>query len=84
MTTPDMIGFAGVALLLLAFALNLLGVLQQSGWLYASLNAVGAGVAAYASWRIDFLPFVILEGVWCVVSLAALIRWFVSRAPRAA
>ncbi len=79
MSVPDMIGFTGVAMLLLAFGLNLSGLLRQDGWVYALLNTVGAGVAAYASWLINYMPFVILEGVWCVVSLVALVRWMVRR-----
>jgi len=35
---------------------------------------LGAGLACYASWRIDFLPFVVLEGTWALVALAALLR----------
>jgi hypothetical protein len=31
-----------------------------------------AGVAAYASYLIGFVPFVVLEGVWCLVSIGAL------------
>lgn len=76
MTLPDIIGFTGVALLLLAFALNLTGLLSREGRTYLLMNAVGAGVAGYASWMIDYLPFVLLEGTWCIVSLVALARTF--------
>jgi len=41
---------------------------------YFFLNIIGAGLACYASYRIDYWPFVILEGVWVVVSLAGLIK----------
>ena len=68
------IGSLGVALLLLAFALNLAGRLPQDGTAYALLNLLGAAVAAYASWRIAFLPFVVLEGTWAAVAAVALAR----------
>jgi len=74
MTTSEMIGTAGVALLLLAFFLNLFGLLGTNTRAYQGMNAVGAGAACYASWLIPFFPFVILEGTWAVVSVIALAR----------
>lgn len=68
------IGFAGVALLLLAFLLNMLKRMSADGWWYAALNFFGAGLACYSSWLIDFMPFVLLEGVWALVAAAAIAR----------
>ena len=70
----DAVGATGVALLLLAFALNLAGRLPAGSRLYAALNAVGAGLACWASWLIGFMPFVVLEGTWCLAALWALVR----------
>jgi len=67
----DWIGAAGVALLLLAFAMNVFGALDRQSVWYSLLNALGAGIAAYASWLIAYLPFLILEATWCAVSLIA-------------
>jgi hypothetical protein len=47
--------------------------------MYPALNCIGAGLACYASWLIDYYPFVVLEGVWMLVSLFALLQ---PRAPR--
>lgn len=69
LTPADWIGSTGVALLLLAFALNLTGHLRHESLTYPAMNAVGAGLAAYAAWLIDYMPFVVLEGTWMVVSL---------------
>lgn len=74
MTLPDAIGSAGVALLLLAFFLNAFGWLERSARSYQLLNLVGAAVAGYASWKIGFMPFVVLEGTWALVALVALLR----------
>ncbi|MEO1365621.1 MAG: hypothetical protein AAFX50_00500 [Acidobacteriota bacterium] len=63
-----------MALLLLAFALNLSKKLPASSKTYAALNAVGAGLACWASWLIGFMPFVVLEGTWCAAALVALAR----------
>lgn len=72
LASADWIGSTGVALLLLAFALNLTGHLRHESLTYPAMNLVGAGLAAYASWLIDYMPFVVLEGTWVVVSAYAL------------
>ena len=69
-----LIGFVGVALLLIAFLLNLFKLLRSDGRVYLSLNLVGAGLACYSSYLISFMPFVVLEGVWAMVALAAITR----------
>jgi hypothetical protein len=69
-----LVGSAGVALLLLAFVLNLFGRLRANGPAYMGLNFVGAALACYASWLLDFMPFVVLEGVWALVALAGVPR----------
>jgi len=68
------VGSIGVALLLLAFFLNLFKVISSESRTYAWLNIVGAFVSCYASLLIDYVPFVVLEGVWGVVALVGLIR----------
>ena len=72
LTPADWIGSTGVALLLLAFSLNLTGHLRHESLTYPAMNAVGAALAAYASWLIDYMPFVVLEGTWMMVSVATL------------
>jgi hypothetical protein len=71
----DWIGFTGVAILLLAFLLNLLKRISSNSLLYILMNIVGAGLACLASWLINYVPFVILEASWTVVSLVALINY---------
>ena len=75
LTFNDWIGFSGVAILLLAFLLNLVGKLSKDGPGYILMNIAGAGLACIASWLIRYMPFVLLEGVWCLVSVWALIRY---------
>jgi VIT1/CCC1 family predicted Fe2+/Mn2+ transporter len=70
----DLIGTIGVALLLLAFLLNLSGKLSQRSRAYAALNAVGAGLACAAAALLPFMPFVVLEGTWALVAVVALAR----------
>ena len=74
-----MIGSLGVALLLLAFLLNLVRVLSTQSYPYTALNFAGASLAGYASYLIGFVPFVVLEGTWAVVAAVALVRLMVGR-----
>jgi hypothetical protein len=71
---PTLVGTIGVSLLLLAYLLNLLKRTSQESKTYTILNIVGAGLACYSSYLISFLPFVILEGTWFIVSLVALFK----------
>jgi hypothetical protein len=75
LTLNDWIGFVGVFILLLAYLLNLAGKISKNGLLYIGLNIVGAALACLASWLIHYMPFVLLEGTWTLVSLGALIRY---------
>jgi hypothetical protein len=70
----DLVGTLGVALLLAAFLLNLLGLMKAGGYAYTALNLVGAALACWSSWLIDFMPFVVLEGVWAAAAAFALGR----------
>ncbi len=71
---PDWIGACGVSLLLVAFVLNLFGILPRNSRSYHALNAGGASLACYAAFMIEFLPFVVLEATWATVALVALVR----------
>ncbi|MGB5362364.1 MAG: hypothetical protein WBN17_03580 [Aureibaculum sp.] len=75
MNTIDWIGFIGVFLILLAYILNVLGKLKSKDLTFILLNLIGASLACLASILMDYLPFIILEGVWTLVSLIALINY---------
>lgn len=70
----DAVGTAGVAILLLAFFLNLINVIKKESIAYLVMNVAGAALACYASWLINYIPFVVLEATWMLVSLFALIK----------
>lgn len=75
MNTNDLIGSAGVSVLLLAFLLNLLEKITSNSLTYIVMNIVGAGLACLASWLISYIPFVVLEASWTMVSVFALINY---------
>lgn len=72
MNYSDWIGFIGVSILLVAFFLNLLNKLHKDSYAYILMNIFGAGIACLASVLINYLPFIILEGSWTLVSIYAL------------
>ena len=74
MTGTDWIGCAGVAILLLAFYLNIRGIIKRDSTAYLGLNIVGAGLACLESIMLEFWPFIILEGCWMVVSVIELVQ----------
>ncbi|HLK31299.1 MAG TPA: hypothetical protein VKT28_22155 [Puia sp.] len=74
MSFSTIIGSLGVTLLLIAFFLNLFKFISQESTLYIVLNIVGAGLSCYASVLIDYMPFVILEGTWSLVAVAAFVK----------
>ena len=79
MTYSEIIGAVGVTLLLLAYLLNVTKVISADRPVYAVINFIGAALACYSSFLIRFIPFVILEGVWAVVSLLPLFRMLRSK-----
>ena len=75
----EILGSVGVALLLLAFLMNLLKKWSQNSLTYILMNTIGAGLACASSVLIHFFPFIILEGTWMLVSLFALAKYFKHR-----
>lgn len=67
------VGSTGVGLLLLAFAFNLLKIVNENSKLYLLMNFIGAGMAALYAFEGNIIPFVILELVWAGTALVKLI-----------
>ena len=74
MNYNDIIGTIGVGLILLAYCFNTFSLIPRDGKLFFIMNIIGAGLACYASILINYVPFIILEGVWCAVSVAGFIQ----------
>jgi hypothetical protein len=74
MSYNDIIGTVGVGLILLAYFCNTVGLINGKGKLFFLLNILGAGLACYASWLINYWPFVVLEATWFVVSIIGLLK----------
>ncbi|NHA06115.1 hypothetical protein G7092_20060 [Mucilaginibacter sp. HC2] len=61
-------------MLLIAFLLNLFNKLSAESKVYKLMNFIGAGTCCYASYMVNFYPFVVLEDVWGFVALISLLK----------
>ena len=74
MTITDWIGFLGVFQILLAYFLNVFGMIKNHGLLFILLNLIGSMMACLASVLLNYWPFII-EGAWAIISLISLIKY---------
>jgi hypothetical protein len=74
MSKVDWIGFIGVFQILLAYILNLLGKLKKEDLLFILLNLIGASMACLASILMQYLPFILLEGICTIASFLTLLK----------
>ncbi|MGH3085642.1 MAG: CBU_0592 family membrane protein [Gaiellaceae bacterium] len=63
----------GALLILAAYALAQFGALNQRSYWYIGLNLVGATALAILAWHEEQWGFLLLEGVWALVSAVALV-----------
>jgi hypothetical protein len=68
----QIVQIAGALAILAAFALAQFGVLDQRAWSYLWLNLAGSVVLAVDAFREDQLGFLLLEGVWALISAWAI------------
>jgi len=75
MNEVDWIGFIGVFQILLAYVLHVTGKVGKNDLSFILLNLIGAGMACYASILMNYIPFIVLEGIWALVSLISLLGY---------
>ncbi|MGZ3861565.1 MAG: CBU_0592 family membrane protein [Bacteroidia bacterium] len=74
MGLPDIINTIGASLILIAFFLLMLKKISATDKSYLLLNIFGAGLTCYGAFLLGTMPFVVLEGVWCLVAVYGLIK----------
>ena len=74
MTYNDWMGTIGVGLVLLAYFFNIMKMVPANGKLFFVLNVAGGALSCYAAVLINFMPFVVLEAIWTLVSIYGLLR----------
>lgn len=82
MNLIDWIGSLGVFQILLAYFLNVIGKITNKSLTFILLNLIGASMACLASILLNYLPFIILEGAWAMVSLISLLKFKQSMAKK--
>jgi hypothetical protein len=66
--------YVGMLLILVAFVLETRGSLSSRGNTYLGLMAVGSAMLAVRAAHSREWAFLILEAVWCVAAIIALLR----------
>jgi len=75
MQAVDWLGFIGVLQILLAYFLNVTKKVNSNSLVFILLNFIGATMACIASILLNYLPFIILEGIWALIALYSLIKF---------
>jgi hypothetical protein len=70
----QLVQIAGSLLILAAFAASQAGRLPIDSQLYLALNFIGSAILAVLAWMDHQWGFLLLEGVWAVVSLYSLVQ----------
>jgi hypothetical protein len=70
----QIISIVGALTILTAYAANQFGWLTTTGVWYSAVNAVGAGILAVVAALEEQWGFLLLEGVWTLVSIVALLH----------
>lgn len=68
------VSIVGAAMILVAYAANQAGWLDRSRVLYSALNLVGSVILTVIAFRAAQWGFVLLEGVWALISVPPLLR----------
>ncbi len=70
----DIISGLGVFSILLAFFLQTFDYIMPNSRTYLIMNIIGSALAAYGSYLLGSIPFIILESTWCIVSIIGLLH----------
>jgi hypothetical protein len=76
----QVVQIAGAIAILAAFALAQFGVVDPRSWSYLWLNLVGSFVLAVDAWREEQWGFLLLEGVWALISAWGIVAKAMGRA----
>jgi hypothetical protein len=67
-------GFLGALLILIGYVGHQMGWMNPRSIAYNVLNALGSAILCYIAFRPFQIGFVILESVWTLISIYALLR----------
>jgi len=72
--TRQLVSFAGALFILVAYAGHQMGWMSARRPAYNVLNAVGSAILGWIALHPFQVGFVVLESVWTIISLWALVR----------
>jgi len=78
----QVVSMVGAVLILVAYAGQQYGLIERTHATYSWLNLIGSAVLAVVAFRGSQWGFVLLEGVWAVVSVPPLIRMGPAQPPQ--
>lgn len=75
--THEVIGWTGMVLILVAYALNAVGLIEPETLIYALFNIIGSAGIIYASfYKKDYQP-VVLNFIWIAVAIFLMVKVFI-------
>lgn len=74
MDTLQVLSVLGALQVLAAYIAAQMGRMSPGSRRYSALNAVGSGLLAYVALREVNYGFILLEGIWALVSVYTLLR----------
>jgi hypothetical protein len=74
MDIETLVGVFGASLILVAFTLNQVGVWSKDSFSYDVVNACGSLALILYSYMLSSYPFLVLNGVWFLVSVRDLVH----------
>ena len=78
----DLVGIAGVILLVITYLLLQVNKLQSAGLLYSLLNAIGASLIILSLLDNFNLSAFLMEAFWVLISLVGVVRYLRRPLPR--
>lgn len=75
MDLNTLLGIVGMILILGGFVLGeFYRKCNQDNYLYNAINVIGSGLLTYYAFTLESIPFIILNGVWCVAASFKIIQ----------
>lgn len=75
LTGPDVIGYVGVAMILVAYGLVQFEKLNPAELIYPILNTCGAAAVLVSLYFSPNWPSIVIEVAWLTIGVSGLIRW---------
>jgi hypothetical protein len=71
---PDLVGFAGVGLIVATYFLSQIGRMRTTAPLYPAINGAGALLILYSLYHRPNPPSIVIEVFWLIISIIGLAR----------